>query len=162
MTTIEIFMKMVYWLIDNTEMQNQTEVARKAGLDPTNFTKIKNGTNKSVRQDTLRKLNNAFGKPFNPEWMRGKSDVMLIADLAPKAENADANIESAQAQTVDNSNLVKALLAAKDELIAALKNELAAKDDFIEAQREQVTTKAALVQTLQQQIADLQRMQSKP
>lgn len=150
MTTTEIFLKMVYWLVDNTEMANPTAVARKAGINAANVTKIKTGKNKSVQYETMVKLNNAFGNVFNPEWMRGESDVMLMADLAPVGTDHPAT------QTADPTAI---LLAAKDETIASLKRELAAKDDVIAAKDGIISTKDALIDTLQQQIDDL-RMQA--
>jgi len=149
MTTTEIFLKMVYWLVDNTEMANPTAVARKAGINAANVTKIKTGKNKSVQYETMVKLNNAFGNVFNPEWMRGKSDVMLMADLAPVGTTQSS-------PTPPDATAV--LLAAKDETIAVLKRELAAKDDIIAAKDGIIGTKDALIDTLRQQIGDL-RMQ---
>lgn len=136
MTTNEIFKTMVDWIVDNTEMRNSTETLRKAGLDASNYSKIKSGTNKSVKYETMRKLNNAFGKVFNPEWMRGKSDVMLVADLAQVCSDK-------RSEPVDMTEL---LLAAKDETIAALRDQLADKD--------------ALIATLRQQLLDLRAQAS--
>lgn len=150
MTTTEIFLKMVYWLVDNTEMKNPTAVARKAGINAANVTKIKTGKNKSVQYETMVKLNNAFGNIFNPEWMRGKSDVMLVADL-PSV--------SAEQPTLPTTDPTAALLAAKDETIASLKRELAAKDDVIAAKDGIISTKDKLIDTLQLQIDEL-RMQA--
>jgi DNA-binding Xre family transcriptional regulator len=149
MTTTEIFLKMVYWLVDNTKMANPTAVARKAGINAANVTKIKTGKNKSVQYETMVKLNNAFGNVFNPEWMRGKSDVMLMADVAPLCSDSVPNSDSVTITT---------LLAAKDETIASLKRELSAKDDVIAAKDGIISTKDKLIDTLQQQIDDL-RMQ---
>lgn len=145
MTTTEIFMTMVDWIVDNTEMRNPTEALKKAGLDTANYSKIKSGTNKSVKYETMRKLNNAFGKPFNPEWMRCKSDVMLHADLTPgTATDRTAMDVSAQGHT----DLTARLIAAKDELIRA-------KDDIIATFRAQLSDKDALIQSLRQQVLDL-------
>lgn len=148
MKTTEIFMKMVYWLVDNTEMKNPTDVARKAGINAANVTKIKTGKNKSVQYETMVKLNNAFGNVFNPEWMRGESDVMLVADLAP----VRTELPSPALQIAGPTDT---LLAAKDETIASLKRELAAKDETIAAKDGIISTKDKLIDTLQQQIDDL-------
>jgi len=152
MTTTEIFLKMVYWLVDNTEMKNPTAVARKAGINAANVTKIKTGKNKSVQYETMVKLNNAFGNVFNPEWMRGESDVMLMADVAPLCSDKQNSFPNNASVTIT------ALLAAKDETIAALRSQLAAKDDVIAAKDGIISTKDKLIDTLQQQIDDL-RMQ---
>lgn len=152
MTTTEIFLKMVDWIVDNTTMQNPTDVARKAGLNASNFSKIKIGINKTVKYETMQKLNNAFGNPFNPDWMRGKSDVMLVSDIAQ-------NCSETQKDVSKNDTILAILLAAKDEAIDSLKRELAAKDETITAKDCIIDTKDKLIDTLQQQIDDL-RMQA--
>ena len=150
MTTTEIFLKMVYWLVDNTEMANPTAVARKAGINAANVTKIKTGKNKSVQYETMVKLNNAFGNVFNPEWMRGESDVMLMTDLTPVGT---------EQPLLHPTDPITALLAAKDETIASLKRELAAKDETIAAKDGIISMKDRLIDALQRQNDDL-RMQA--
>lgn len=152
MTTTEIFMKMVYWIVDNTDMANPTAVARKAGINASNVTKIKTGKNKSVQYETMVKLNNAFGNVFNPEWMRGESNVMLMADIAPLCSDKQNSFPNSDSVTIT------ALLAAKDETIASLKRELDTKDDVIAAKDGIIATKDALIGDLRKQVGDL-RMQ---
>lgn len=152
MTTNEIFVTMVDWIVDNTEMDNPTQALRKAGLNASNYSKIKSGTNKSVNYETMRKLNKAFGKPFNPEWMRGKSNVMLVDDIAhvcsdKRGEPVDMTaslIASLRDQLADKERII----ASKEETIAAQKCELADKDEII-------ATKEALIKNLQQTVARL-------
>ena len=81
MTTVEKLKRMLDWIYTNTEVHNQTGVARKIGMNPVSMSKIHNGKTKSVKQETLRAINAAFGNVFNPEWLRGESDVMLLADV---------------------------------------------------------------------------------
>ena len=150
MTTIEIFKRMLDWIFANTDAKNQTDVARRAGLNETTVSRIMKCRVKSVKPETLRDVNTAFGNVFNPEWMRGESDVMLVADLARVCTDHPAT------QTADQT---AALLAANDEVIASLKRELAAKDDIIAAKDGIISTKDKLIDTLQQQIGDL-RMQT--
>ena len=154
MTTTEIFKTMVDWIVDNTEMRNPTEALRKAGLDTANYSKIKSGTNKSVKYETMQKLNNAFGRPFNPEWMRGRSDKMLSADIAPLCSG-----KHGETATTDWAGVA---LAPKDETIAALKRQLGGKDETIAAKDSQladrdriIATKDALISNLQQTVGDL-------
>ena len=152
MTTIEIFKRMLDWIFANTDAKNQTDVARKAGLNETTVSRIMKSRVKSVKPETLRDVNTAFGNVFNPEWMRGESDVMLMADLTP--------VSTEQAYpTPQTTDPVAALLAAKDETIASLKRELDTKDDVIAAKDGIIATKDKLISTLQQQINDL-RMQA--
>lgn len=145
MTTTEIFMKMVYWLVDNTEMRNPTAVARKAGINAANVTKIKTGKSKSVKYETMVKLNNAFGNRFNPEWMRGESDVMLLVDLSPDTTTIVTPKDVPSQAHIDPTTQ---LIAAKDEIIAILRSQLADKDALIES-------KERYINILQQQILNL-------
>ena len=150
MTTIQIFRKMFDYLVSNKLIPNQTELARAAGLNEVSVSRILNGQVKSTKQETLWKVNVAFGNIFNPEWMRSESDVMLLADLTPVSS------EQSYPQITDPT---AALLAAKDETIASLKRELSVKDDVIAAKDGIIATKDKLISTLQQQIDDL-RMQA--
>lgn len=150
MTTVEKLKKMLDWIYANTETHNQTGVARKIGMNPVSMSKIHNGKTKNVKQETLRAVNAAFGNVFNPEWLRGESDVMLMADLTVSQSSPALPRRPTDPTTI--------LLAAKDETIASLKRELAAKDDVIAAKDGIIATKDKLISTLQQQIDDL-RMQ---
>lgn len=149
MTTVEKLKRMLDWIYTNTEVHNQTGVARKIGMNPVSMSKIHNGKTKSVKQETLRAINAAFGNVFNPEWLRGESDVMLLADVNKQLSASASPATDGMAAVIIDS--LKRELAGKDETIAALKRELAAKDDV-------VATKDKLISTLQQQIDDL-RMQ---
>ncbi len=149
MTTVEKLKRMLDWIYTNTEVHNQTGVARKIGMNPVSMSKIHNGKTKSVKQETLRAINAAFGNVFNPEWLRGESDVMLLADVNKQLSASASPATDGMAAVIIDS--LKRELAGKDETIAALKRELAAKDEVF-------ATKDKLISTLQQQIDDL-RMQ---
>ena len=149
MTTIEIFKRMLDWIYTNQLATNQTEVARAAGLNETTMSRILHGVVKKMKLETLWKVNAAYGNPFNPEWLRGESDVMLLADLTPDTTTVDTVMDmSAKVQT----NLTAQLIAAKDEIIATLRNQLADKDALIES-------KERYIKILQQQLLDLRNLQ---
>ena len=93
MTTIQIFRKMFDYLVANKLIHNQTELARAVGLNEVSVSRILNGQVKKTKQETLWKVNVNFGNVFNPEWLRGESDVMLAADLAPVSADATAATE---------------------------------------------------------------------
>lgn len=150
MTTIQIFRKMFDYLVSNKLIPNQTELARAAGLNEVSVSRILNGQVKSTKPETLWKVNVAFDNIFNPEWMRGESDVMLLNELTA------VNVEQPLPQ--QTTDLTTALIAAKDETIASLKRELAAKNETITAKDDVIRTKNKLIDTLQQQNDDL-RMQ---
>lgn len=162
MTTIQIFRKMFDYLVANKLIPNQTELARAAGLNEVSVSRILNGQVKKTKQETLWKVNVAFGNVFNPDWLRGESDVMLLADLAPVSADVPANNDmadgdpSGQSPTPSTFDPMTAnLLAAKDETIAALKRELDGKDKIIAAKDDVIASKEALIDTLQQQLSAL-------
>lgn len=152
MTTIQIFRKMFDYLVANKLIHNQTELARAVGLNEVSVSRILNGQVKKTKQETLWKVNVAFGNLFNPDWMRGESDVMLATDLAPVSADAPAapvpagSTGGEPSPTLDA--MTAALLAAKDETIAAMRSQLTDKDDVIAA-------KDALISTIQQQLDTL-------
>ena len=162
MTTIQIFRKMFDYLVANKLIPNQTELARATGLNEVSVSRILNGQVKKTKQETLWKVNVAFGNVFNPDWLRGESDVMLLADLSPVSADGPANNDmtdgdpSGQSPTPSTLDAMTAtLLAAKDETIAALKRELVGKDDIIAAKDDVIASKEALIDTLQQQLSAL-------
>lgn len=156
----EIFKQMLDWIYASTEAHNQADVARKSGLFEATISRALNGKIKRVKQETLRKVNSAFGNVFNPAWLRGDSDIMLTADLAPISSNQSQTTMPGETDTPDRSSLINAALAAKDETIMSLKRELSTKDDLIAALREQITDHNQLMQTTRQQADDLTKKYS--
>ena len=148
MTTNEIFKRMLDWIYINQLATNQTEVGRKAGIHEVSMSRILNDQVKKVKQETLWKLNAAYGNPFNPEWMRGESDVMLLADL-----NHDTTTSVTPMDVSEQVHIAPTtqLIAAKDEIIAILRSQLADKDALIES-------KERYIKILQQQIFDLHNL----
>ena len=120
MTTIQIFQKMFDYLIANKLISNQTDLARAAGLNEVSVSRILNGQVKKAKQETLWKVNTAYGNVFNPEWLRGDSDTMLAANVNTTAPAIlpDGFPSGQYANPLDYSSLINAALAAKDETIA--------------------------------------------
>ena len=147
MTTNEIFKRMLDWICDNQLAPNQTEVARAAGLNETTVSRIVKGHVKSVKQETLRAINAAYGNVFNPDWLRGESGVMHAEDLAQEGTLVGVGVHG-KASTPAPTDLTTQLLAAKDEIIATLRNQLTDKDALIES-------KERYINILQQQLIDL-------
>jgi transcriptional regulator with XRE-family HTH domain len=154
MTSNEIFAKMLDWIFANTEAKHNADVAKKAKINATSVSRILNGQVKNASQDTLRAVNAAYGNVFNPEWIRGKSDIMLVADLHRQA--AETNMP-AQQSVPDMSSLINATIAAKDETIMSLKRELSAKEQVIAELRARLADKADIIAGMQQQIDGLNR-----
>ena len=146
MTTIRIFQQMFDHLVANKMIHNQTELARAAGVNEVTVSRILNGQVRKAKQETLWKVNTTFGNIFNPEWLRGDSDIMLAAELQSSNPNMPAVPSDVGAPT--SSSLVNAALAAKDEIITILRSQLTDKDALIES-------KERCIEILQQQIFDL-------
>lgn len=152
--TIKAFKKMLDWLYANTDANNQTDVARKAGINQVTMSRILNGKVKCVKPETVRAINAAYGKVFNPEWMRGESDVMLIADMVTGSPASDAS-PSAVSSPTPSDNVNATLLAAKEETIAALRAQLEEKDRRIADKEELITAKNERIDSMQEQLAVL-------
>lgn len=136
-------------------VSNQTELAKLMDVSGDTITNIMHYYNE-VSEDTISKLQKATGGIFNIHFLRGESDVMLAQDAA----------KPAPAQ-IDQSSLMNAAIAAKDETIESLKREIRenketakvrilAKDETIAALREQLDAKNTLIKSLQQQVENLQ------
>jgi transcriptional regulator with XRE-family HTH domain len=150
MTTIQTYKKMLAYLIDNGKAKDYAAIARKAGVKEAQISRVRNNHVKSVKEETLRQINNAYGRIFNPDWWRGDSDVMLVANLAKVDKKDEVTLHNpAQLSTApDVGSLINALIAAKDDAIIALQARIADKDELIQE-------KERLISSLQQQLFDL-------
>ena len=92
-TKNELFMDAILFLIDNGYAENQGDIVVKAGLGPNLISRIKNGHVKSVSDDAIRALCNAF-EDLNLDYFRGKSDFISKHQLS--LQKADKAIEDAQ------------------------------------------------------------------
>ena len=76
----EIFATVLDWLIRENYVIDQQDLAHKTGITATTVSRIMKGK-VEPKDDTLRKLNAAFGNMFNMQYLRGLSTTMLAADL---------------------------------------------------------------------------------
>jgi transcriptional regulator with XRE-family HTH domain len=132
-----LFKVAIDYIYKNHLVNSQGEIAEKIGISTSALSRIMNDK-KFVGDDTLRKMNEAFGDIFNMAYFRGESPIMLVADIMPEQKTQQNPISN------DHFDLVKAALEAKDETIAALREQIETKDELIAALRQQI-------QTLQQQ-----------
>lgn len=164
-STNEIFAKMLDWIFTNTDSKRNVDVAKMSGIDETTISRILNGRVKKTKQDTLRAINAAYGNVFNPEWLRGKSDVMLMADLVNQQPGIGTGRHQQAPMTVPDYPTmlgVNSLIAAKDEAYEALKGKLEAKEEVITELRgrlsdkdEIIRQKDILISKLENQILEL-------
>lgn len=150
----EIFAHVLDWLIQNNKVEDQKDLALKTGISQNTVSRIMTGK-VEPSDDTLRKLNATFGNIFNMQYLRGESIVMLIEDVAYyKSHPGELNklINGEGDNKIDQSSLVNAALAAKDETIAALRDQITAKDTVIQAKDELIANLRQQITTLQQQL----------
>jgi plasmid maintenance system antidote protein VapI len=143
----------------------QLDLAKRMGVNKDTITNILRYRT-AVTDDIITRLQNASGRIFNLQWLRGESDIMLSEQDNEGSETFRNNTPSG---VPTYSSMTNSIIAAKDEAIESLKREVAAKDLTIESQKREVaaknetiesqkresTSKDVLIESLQQQVADL-------
>lgn len=160
-------------------VRTQEQLAEKMGVSAETVSRIIRA-HTDVTEDAISRLQTASGCIFNLQWLRGESDVMLVADIKKNDGHAT---EATSPSSPDMSSMINSIIAAKDDAITSLKRELASKDETIAAKNETIATKDAaiadkeavikakdaalaakdatiadkdvLIKTLQQQVSDL-------
>jgi transcriptional regulator with XRE-family HTH domain len=128
----EIFASALDWLVAHQKVDGQKSLAKVLGISENTISRIM--TSKvEPSDDTLRKLSEKFG--FNMAWLRGSDPSHMFPEDTPLSDH----------HQVDQSSLINAALAAKDETIAALYEQIKAKDMVIQ-------TKDELIESLRQQL----------
>lgn len=131
----EIFANVLDWLIQKKKVDDQKDLSVKTGISQNTVSRIMTGK-VEPSDDTLRKLNAAFDNIFNMQYLRGESVVMLIEDVAyykmHREKNPLNNLNMEEPESsIDQSSLVNAALAAKDQVIAQMELRLSEKDKYI-------------------------------
>jgi transcriptional regulator with XRE-family HTH domain len=144
------FEQALEWLFQHKKAIDQKDVAKKTGISVTTISRIKNHGVGRPDDKTVRKFNEAFGNIFNPDFLRGQSDVMLASDLQTDDNPVAINLHQSTPQTthVDQGSLMNAIIAAQQGEIESLKRELKTKEAL-------VAEKDARIADLRQQVADL-------
>lgn len=145
------FARVLEWLKDNGKIKTQKELAKRMKTTQATITRNKQGNVQQADDDTIRKFAAVFGDIINIAYLRGESDVMLVADLHPH-EKINTGVNSVEP---DYSSLINATIAAKDETIMSLKHEIMAKDETIAVLRAQLEDKSDMIKLLKEQVKDL-------
>ena len=152
----EIFAQVLDWLVQENKVEDQKDLAFKIGISQNTISRIMTGK-VEPSDDTLRKLNATFGNIFNMQYLRGESTIMLIEDVAYYRAHPDELKrlfgEESKKDEIDQSSLINAALAAKDEIIAA-------KQEIINQLNHRLIEKDDLITELRARIVELQRLSS--
>ena len=122
-------------------VRTQEQLAEKMGVSPETVSRIIRA-HTDVTEDAISRLQTASGCIFNLQWLRGESDVMLVADIKKNDGHAT---EATSPSSPDMSSMINSIIAAKDDAITSLKRELASKDETIAAKDETIATKDAAI-----------------
>ena len=130
-TKNELFFDAVEYLYSEKLVASQQELAAKIGISPSAFSRIKSGVN-TVSDDTIRKMNDAFGNIFNMAYFRDKSGFLLakqVKDLGFYHGNGQSNqsesthINQQQSAPIDDDFYHKTL-DLNAQIIADLRKDL--------------------------------------
>ena len=133
-----VYMRMkqaVTWLKQSKNLL-QKDIAEKMGMSDVSFSRGMERIQHKYDEDFIIKFHQATDEIFSLDW--------LLNGTMPKFTKELSGVNVSQPQPIDHSSLVNAALAAKDETIAALREQIQAKDELIAALRQQI-------QILQQQ-----------
>lgn len=116
MTRNEIFSCAVDYLYKEGKITDQSDLAEKTGITETTISRILNNKVRKPSEDSLRRINLAFGGIFNPGWLRGKGGDMLIQKQPSTLEVGAENLINLAAKLIkENEQLHREL---KDTLTA--------------------------------------------
>ena len=108
-----------------------------------------NGNEKNLTDKLFENICEAYPGVFDLHYLlTGEGQLLTIEE---EVHNEDHE-RLYNHQTIDQSSLINAALAAKDETIAALRDQLTAKDTVIQAKDELIANLRQQIATLQQQL----------
>lgn len=130
------------YLFKNGLIADQAELSKLTGISETSISRILNNRVKEPSEATIRKLNDAFGNIFNPEYFRGKSVFMLVEDEMYYSMHPEENpFNQKKAESTNEQSNQNDLPAWADNLIGIMS--------------EQVKQNEALNRELRQSIAEV-------
>ena len=140
-------------------IKTQKKLAELMGVSEDTITRILKDRCE-VTEDIITKLQTASGCIFNLQWLRGEDpNCMLIEDLAYYKQHPEErlvferNTQENEQTGIDQSSLVNALLAAKDETIDSLKSRIADLQRTIADKEEIIKAREARIAELERQLA---------
>jgi transcriptional regulator with XRE-family HTH domain len=132
-----LFAQVLDYLYKEGLVADQQELSAKTGISETTISRILNDRVRQPSKETWLRLNAAFGNIFNPQYFRGESVIMLVADLVqePSVQKEKTNTESGHPTM---SSMFNANLAQQAESVEAFRIALASKDETIKEKNERI------------------------
>ena len=117
------------------DIRSQKDFADFLHVQRTGLSAAMNGSKTNLTKNLFTKICAAFPGVFNLDYLLNGNGQLLIIEEEVKNEDIE---KIANPQPIDQSSLVNAALAAKDETITALHEQIQAKDELIAALRQQI------------------------
>lgn len=138
-------LKEVYeYVRQNFPIHTQDDFAKALRYNRAYISSAMNGNEKYLTDKLFKNICEAFPYVFNLEYLLTGEGLLLTPEEDAKAESLKMDHD----HTIDQSSLVNAALAAKDQTIAQMELRISEKDETIRTQKQ-------LIQSLQQQLYDL-------
>ena len=97
----ECFRVALDYLYKNGLVADQRELSAKTGISQKSISHILNDRVQNPSEASIRKLNEAFGNIFNPEYFRGHSIHLLMEDAAYYAQHPEKDPSSRNYVPID-------------------------------------------------------------
>ena len=146
----ELFKVAIDYIYKEHLVESQGELAEKIGISPSALSRIMNGK-KFVGDDTLRKMNEAFGNIFNMAYFRGEDPhCMLIEDLAYYKQHPEERLVFEKSipaepapQAIDYTFLIEKAVekatAYADKIIATLEKQVTILEKDVETKEREIS-----------------------
>lgn len=121
-----LFAHAIDWIYANTQVKDQKTLAAHTKITETTISRILNDKVKKPSEDTIIKLNDAFGGIFNLAYFRGESTFLLIKDVIDeKMQKQKAISPSTDEPTANIIELCATLIKEVEGLRQQLNEEIA-------------------------------------
>lgn len=114
-------------------IHTKTGFAKALNYGRTSLSAAMNGDESYLTDNLFKNICEAYPKTFNLDYLLTGKGSLLTVEEEVKFEEIEK-----QNNSIDQSSLVNAALAAKDETIAALREQIKAKDDLITVLHQQI------------------------
>ena len=175
----EPFLRAFNYLLDESYASTKGELCKMIGIEPGLISRYNNGT-KKVSIDTMNALARVSEGRLNVNYMLGKSDYMLIANVPDdeilNSNNPDREViekrkqerQGQKASSIDESSQMNASIAAYVQLTNRLSDDLkkkeiemeerlAEKDVRIAELKDTIAAKEKIIKAREAQIIELER-----
>lgn len=133
------------WLVANHKVKDQKDLSWRIGVGATSISRIMQDK-VEPSDDTLHKLNSAFGGIFNMAYLRGESEVMMAGH--PKPADASTNEHAAEMSIIE----LAASLIKENE---ALRRQLQDTIEEVKSLREEMSRDRDAIATIRTSLSDL-------